>query len=166
MDSAVISWIIAGLGFVLDAAIVAAITAIVTHRIEKRNKERDAKEEQRLLDAKELENRRKAEDEERLKTAMANQCQEQICNFRIELRPIIERLGKIEGGTLSGLRDDILTCYYRCLEKGYRNDWDYTNIHDLHDAYTTLGGNSFIADIMTRFDNLPTKEEHDRKKGE
>ena len=36
MDSAVISWIIAGIGFVLDAAIVAAITAVVTHRIEKR----------------------------------------------------------------------------------------------------------------------------------
>ena len=60
----------------------------------------------------------------------------------------------IGGGTLSSLRNDILTCYYRCVEKGYRNDWDYTNIHDLYKSYSELHGNSFVADVMERFDNL------------
>lgn len=62
-------------------------------------------------------------------------------------------------GELSSLRNDILTCYYRCREKGYRGDWDYTNIHDLYDAYKQLHGNSFIDDVMKRFEALPAKEE-------
>lgn len=69
------------------------------------------------------------------------------------------RLGSVENGCLSGLRNDILTCYYRCKEKGYRNDYDYQNVHHLYEAYDELHGNSFIADIMDRFDKLPVKED-------
>lgn len=72
---------------------------------------------------------------------------------------ISDKLDKVENGTLSSLRNDILTCYYRCKEKGYRNDYDYQNIHHLYEAYDELHGNSFIADIMSRFDNLPLKED-------
>ena len=76
-----------------------------------------------------------------------------------EVDPINKKLDKLSEGTLSSLRNDILTCYYRCREKGYRGDWDYTNIHDLYNAYVELQGNSFIADVMKRFDSLPAKEE-------
>lgn len=69
------------------------------------------------------------------------------------------KLDKVENGTLSSLRNDILTCYYRCKEKGYRNDYDFQNIHHLWEAYDDLHGNSFIADIMNRFDHLPVKED-------
>ena len=84
----------------------------------------------------------------------------------LQLGPIDKKLDAIEdkvnkstNGTLSSLRNDILTCYYRCKEKGYRNDYDYQNIHDLFEAYEELGGNSFIKDIMNRFDHLPAKED-------
>lgn len=83
-----------------------------------------------------------------------------------ETKPILDKvkevddsLIKVSNGTLSSLRNDILTCYYRCREKGYRNDYDYQNIHDLYAAYDGLDGNSFISDIMNRFDNLPVKED-------
>ena len=66
------------------------------------------------------------------------------------------------GANLSTLRNDILTCYYRCVDKGYRNDYDYTNMHDMYDSYKKLQGNSFVKDIMVRFDALPTKEEYDK----
>lgn len=83
---------------------------------------------------------------------------------------ISDQLIKVSDGTLSSLRNDILTCYYRCHEKGYRNDYDYQNIHDLYKAYTELHGNSFIKDVIKRFDNLLTKEQffalHPEKKGE
>lgn len=70
-----------------------------------------------------------------------------------------QKLGTVEDGTLSTLRNDILTCYYRCVEKGYRNDYDYQNIHHMHESYAELHGNSYVKDIMDRFDELPTKEE-------
>lgn len=83
-----------------------------------------------------------------------------------QLKPIENKLDEMSNklteateGTLSSLRNDILTCYYRCREKGYRNDYDYQNIHDLFDAYEGLGGNSFIRDVMGRFDRLPIKED-------
>ena len=79
------------------------------------------------------------------------------------IKPMEDKLEAIGSGTLSSLRNDILTCYYRCVEKGYRNDWDYTNIHDLYDSYIVLHGNSFIADVMVRFDLLLTKEEWEAK---
>ena len=56
------------------------------------------------------------------------------------------------------IRNDIKNCYYESLEKGYRNDYDFKNIHDLYEAYKNLGGNSFIEDIMVRFDKLPPKD--------
>lgn len=82
---------------------------------------------------------------------------------------LVDRLDEVGEGTLSSLRNDILKCYYECVRKGYRNDYDYTNIHDLFEAYCALHGNSFIRDVMGRFDSLPTKEEyqevhHDVKK--
>ena len=76
-----------------------------------------------------------------------------------KVKEIDDSLLKVSNGTLSSLRNDILTCYYRCREKGYRNDYDYQNIHDLYAAYDSLKGNSFISDIMNRFDNLPVKED-------
>ncbi len=35
---------------------------------------------------------------------------------------LMDKVSKTEEGTLSSLRNDILTCYYRCVEKGYRGD--------------------------------------------
>lgn len=76
-----------------------------------------------------------------------------------KMTQINNKLTATSAGTLATLRNDILTCYYKCSEKGYRNDYDYQNIHDLYDAYVALDGNSFVADIMNRFENLPIKEE-------
>lgn len=69
------------------------------------------------------------------------------------------KLDPICDGTMSTLRDSILSCYYKCSEKGYRNDYDYENIHHMFDAYHELKGNSFVEDVMNRFDRLPVKEE-------
>lgn len=78
-----------------------------------------------------------------------------------KLDNLTSKLDKVEDGTLSTLRNDILTCYYRCVEKHYRNDYDYQNMHHMFDTYKELNGNSYVADVMERFDNLPTKEEYE-----
>ena len=84
-----------------------------------------------------------------------------------QVLPIVETIGQVKekldqvgDGTLSSLRNDILKCYYDCLAKGYRNDFDYENLHDLYTSYDGLNGNSFVADIVKRFDELPTKEQY------
>lgn len=91
--------------------------------------------------------------------------QERIKDVTDVLKPISDKIDKIDKkldataeGTLASLRNDILTLYYKCCEKGYRNDYDYQNIHEMYDAYKELDGNSFITDIMKRFDDLPVKE--------
>lgn len=82
----------------------------------------------------------------------------------VRLDVLDKKIDLLSGGTLSALRNDILKNYYQCRDKGYRNDYDFANMHDLYESYKDLGGNSFITDIMERFDALPTKEEYQEQK--
>ena len=114
---------------------------------------------------KDIYNKRK-ENSEAKKAERKREFQENVREvIRAENKPIKEKidcidekLDKVSDGTLSTLRNDIKNCYYESLEKGYRNDYDFKNIHDLYDDYKNLGGNSFIEDIMVRFDKLPPKD--------
>ena len=83
-----------------------------------------------------------------------------IAPLRQDLQDANSKLTAVSEGTLSTLRNDITVCYYRCHEKHYRNDYDYENLHHMYKAYQALHGNSYIADIVTRFDQLPTKEQY------
>ena len=61
-------------------------------------------------------------------------------------------------GTLATLRNELLTAYYNCAAKGYRNESDTKNIQLMFDEYRALHGNGFMAyDIRPEFDNLPYK---------
>lgn len=129
-----------------------------------------------LFEAKdaEKEEKKKKEDADKAdleKYRYEKERQQQYEDIEKLLRPIEEKLNIItkqlaatSEGTLASLRNDILLCYYKCCDKGYRNDYDYQNIHDLYDAYDGLGGNSFINDVMKRFDTLPIKESIQQKK--
>ena len=86
-----------------------------------------------------------------------------VDTFTKRLDRLEDKLDAISDGTLSTLRNEILSCYYKCSEKKYRNDNDYTNIHDMYDSYKRLNGNSFVADVIERFDALPAKEEYFKK---
>lgn len=90
--------------------------------------------------------------------------QEENKNLQDSVIKIQDTIDIISEGTLCVLRNDILKGYYDCVKKGFRNDYDYTNIHELYDAYQKLHGNSFVADIIKRFDKLPTEEEYNSSK--
>ena len=141
-----------------SALISGVIGYILQRTIYKRAEERDKlqaeEQEKELNEKKELESLR----DEKIR-------QERIDDIKSILKPISDKIDKIDKkldataeGTLASLRNDILTLYYKCCEKGYRNDYDYQNIHEMYDAYQELDGNSFIKDIMKRFDELPVKE--------
>ena len=158
MDATILGWLLGGLGILLNLD----VTTVVGILIKRWFAQHDAKQAKIREEHERLAILEKEQERAHLKQEMDQHCNRQVSALREELLPIAEQLGCISSGTLSGLRNDILDCYYRCLEKGYRNDWDYTNIHDLYTSYLDLGGNSFVADVMDRFDKLPTKEQWEK----
>lgn len=141
------TWVWSLLSLVLSATVSAIITVVVKKAVEKRLDKNAA-------ERAELSERHRQE----RKADVTQTIREELAPVTTELKDIKNQIVKISDGTLSSLRNDILTCYYKCNDKGYRNDYDYTNIYDLYNAYKALDGNSFVQDIMERFDKLPTKE--------
>lgn len=111
------------------------------------------------------EEKRQAEkrDGERIKAIVSDVMTDGIKPLKDDLSNLNDNLEKLSDGTLSTLRNDILTCYYKCTEKGFRNEYDSENVHHMFDAYRELNGNSYVADIVCRFDRIDTKEEYEAK---
>lgn len=70
-----------------------------------------------------------------------------------------DKLTKVANGTVDTLRDRILSCYYKCLEKGHYTQYDYENIHHMNTDYINLDGNTFVAECIRKFDELPSDAE-------
>lgn len=141
------------------SALISAVVVFFTNRaLKKMLAKKDKKEEE--------EKKKEEKDREDLETYRHQQERvEQYNDIKALFKPVEDKIDIIDAkltatsqGTLASLRSDILSAYYKCCEKGYRNDYDYQNIHDLYDAYLELHGNSFICDVMKRFDQLPSKE--------
>ena len=121
---------------------------------------------------KDLHDKKKENSEERmrkkteeLKESVREVVVEEITPIKRSMDSVDSKLDLVSNGTLSTLRNEIKNCFYECADKGYRNDYDFKNIYELYESYVGLGGNSFIKDIMNRFESLPTKDEFDRKNG-
>jgi hypothetical protein len=121
---------------------------------------------------KDLHDKKKENSEERkkkrtdeLKASVREVVVEEITPIKRSVESVDSKLDLVSNGTLSTLRNEIKNCFYECVDKGYRNDYDFKNIYELYESYVGLGGNSFIKDIMNRFESLPTKDEFDRKNG-
>lgn len=141
------------------SAIITGIVGYILQRtIYKRAEERDKlqaeEQEKEIAEKKELEILR----DEKIRQERINDVTEILKPISDKIDKLTEKLEATAEGTLASLRNDILTLYYKCCEKGYRNDYDYKNIHEMYDAYKELDGNSFIADVMERFDDLTVKE--------
>ena len=141
-------WVVTILSLVGSTIITTIIGVIVKHTV---SKEFDRQKELTIL--------REEKAKEERKKELTQDLVLHLKPLEDKLDAVNSQLEKVTEGTLSSLRNDILTCYYRCREKGYRNDYDYQNIHDLFAAYEILDGNSFIKDVMNRFDRLPIKED-------
>lgn len=150
-------WAITLISIAASALVSGVVGYLIKRYLNRYFDKRDKENDEKKTRLKELEYMKEEQDNKKLVDTICSKIDEKVL-------PMEAQLKAIGGGTLSSLRNDILTCYYRCVEKGYRNDWDYTNIHDLYESYSELHGNSFVADVMERFDHLPTKEEYDKKK--
>lgn len=154
-SSAVISIV----GTVLAIVLSVAVPLVIKHYLQKYIDKKDA----RNIELEQLRHeKRRDERKQEIREIVVESVQPintQINDLSNKVDGINDQLKKVEDGALSTLRNDILTCYYRCAEKGYCNDYDYTNIHHMYESYDALKGNSFVADIIKRFDKLPRKED-------
>lgn len=83
--------------------------------------------------------------------------------LKADMADMKERITLISNGTQATLRNAIKNCYYDCVAKKHRNDYDSQDFIDMYTEYKKLGGNSFIDDIKERFDELDTKERFEEK---
>lgn len=74
--------------------------------------------------------------------------------------PIDNQLKVLADGTTDMLRERILSTYYKCIDKGYRTQYDFENIEHMHQDYILLGGNSFVASCVKTIKELPSEEEY------
>lgn len=141
------TWVWSIISLTISATVSAVITVVVKRAVEKRL-DKNAAERAQLSELHRQE--RKAD--------VTQTIRDELAPLKEDIQELNDKVTKISGGSLSSLRNDILTYYYKCVDKGYRNDYDYTNMHDMFESYKDLKGNSFIQDIVERFDKLPTKE--------
>ena len=133
-------WVIAVVSIAGSTAVTTVIGFLVKRMLDKYFAKKDKEEEDRRTALAEAEKIKEERLREERRQDVKQIVKEEIEPLNAKVDILTDKVSKTEEGTLSSLRNDILTCYYRCLEKGYRGDWDYENIHHLYDAYFDLNG--------------------------
>lgn len=152
--------IIASIVSIVISAVIGPICVLLVTSKLKRNEESQKRlEEERKNSEQRISESLRRERREEITAIVSKVIEEKTEPISGDVKRLNEKLDKVSDGTLSTLRNDITKCYYNCVEKGYRNDYDYQNVHHMYDSYRELNGNSYIADVVDRFDKLPTKEE-------
>ena len=125
------------------------------------------KHRRKLQQTEEAKLKQQEERKQELRDALAPEIEKINTNMEKMAEQIVhinERIERLEKNLKDTLRDSILSRYYDCVHKGYRNNYDTTNILHLKEDYDELHGNSFVEDLMKRFEKLPTKEEFENNK--
>lgn len=108
-------WAITLISVAASAIVSGIIGYIVKRSLDRYFKKKDDEEQERIAHEQELLDLREEKHRQARRADL-----EEILSQRID--PINAKLDILSDGTLSSLRNDILTCYYRCREKGYRGD--------------------------------------------
>jgi len=98
-------------------------------------------------------------------SAQKVQTKELVEEMNAELKEIKESQRLLSKANRASLRNDLLTLYHECFDRGYTTDYDRENFLRMYTAYKAIGGNSFIeTDIKPKFDNIMIKEKYDDQK--
>ena len=153
-------WLVAVLTLVGSAIISTAVGFLVKRSMSKYFSKRDKEQEAKEATLAEAQKIIEAEKEKKLEDTINRVVQAHTDPIDGELEKINTKLGKVADGTLDTLRDRILSSYYKCLEKGYRTQYDIDNVKHMHIDYLALDGNTFVAECMEKFKKIPTEEEY------
>ena len=150
--------VVGAIGTILGiVGFTAYINERMKHRAQKKNLKEDNTE-------KEIEDLRHQKYLTELRSIIKEENAKSVEPLQQELTAIGNKLNLVADGTVDMLRERILSTYYKCLEKGYRTQYDSENIDHMHRDYSGLGGNSFIADCVAEIKALPTEVEFKSKK--
>ena len=153
-------WVVALLTLAGSAVISTAVGFLVKRSMSKYFDKRDAEEVEKKRQLAEAQKILDAEKEKKLEESINRVVQAHTDPIDAELTKITDKLSKVADGTLDTLRDRILSSYYKCLEKGYRTQYDIDNVKHMHTDYLNLDGNTFVAECMEKFRNIPTEQEY------
>ena len=153
--------VIAVFGLVGTILGILGITTYIGERMKHKAQRKNQKEDKEIN---EIENLRHQHYLNELRTIIKEENQ-------ISVAPIIEDVSRIQSqikiladGSTDMLRERILSTYYKCMEKGYRTQYDYENVDHMHKDYIGLGGNSFVDTCVEKIKSLPSEEEYKAKK--
>lgn len=145
-------WLITLISVAASTAVSTVVGLLLKHSFTKYFERKDREKEQVEADRKRLEKFEKQESEDKLIESI-NQIVEKHTD------PIDAQLKVLADGTTDMLRERILSTYYKCIDKGYRTQYDFENIEHMHKDYVLLGGNSFVAACVETIKKLPSEEE-------
>ena len=140
---------------------IVGFTAYINERMKHKAQLKNKREDE---EAQEIEDLKHQKYMNELRAIIKEENEKSVAPLRNELTTIGNKLNLVADGTLDILRERILSTYYKCLEKGYRTQYDSENIDHMHRDYAGLGGNSFIADCVKEIKELPTEVEYKAKK--
>ena len=152
-------WVIAVISIAGSALISGVVGYLVKRTLDKYFKKKDKEQQDKEEKLKKAEELLEAEKNLKLEAMMNKVVEAHTDPIDQKLDLMEDKLTKVANGTVDTLRDRILSCYYKCLEKGYYTQYDYENIHHMNTDYINLDGNTFVAECIRKFDELPSEAE-------
>lgn len=150
-------WVIAVISIAGSALISGVVGYLVKRTLDKYFAKKD-EEAEKLQKLKALE---KEKEDVKLEEMIDRIVGKHIEPVKKDVDQINTKLTKVADGTLDTLRDRILSSYYKCLEKGYRTQYDIDNVEHMYRDYLNLEGNTFVAECVGKFKNIPTEKEYE-----
>ena len=157
-------WVLTLISVGASAVVSTVIGIIIKRSFDKYFKNKDEEQARKEAALKEAEELKKAEEERKLESIINKVVELHTEKKKKKLEEVEDKLGKVANGTVDTLRDRILSAYYKCLDKGYRTQYDFENVHHMNTDYINLDGNTFVADCIQKFDALPSEEEFNKAK--
>ena len=153
--------VIAVFGLIGTVLGIVGFTAYINERMKHKAQRRNQAEDAQLQEIEELRHQKYMSD---LRSIIKEENEASVAPIRANLAKVESQIRILADGTTDMLRERILSTYYKCLEKGYRTQYDYENIDHMHKDYVGLGGNSFVDTCVKTIKGLPSEEEYKAKK--
>ena len=144
--------------------ITAYINERMKHRAQKKNRREDEEEARKAEEERQLEEMKHQAYLNELRAIIREENETSIAPIRGRLEKLENQIDVVAAGTTDILRERLLSTYYKCVEKGYRTQYDYENVEHMHKEYVGLGGNSFVESCVKTIKELPSEAEFKAKK--
>lgn len=144
--------------------ITAYINERMKHRAQRKNKREDDEEARIAEEERRLEEMKHQAYLNELRAIIREENETSVAPIRGRLEKLENQIDIVAAGTTDILRERLLSTYYKCVEKGYRTQYDYENVEHMHKEYVGLGGNSFVQSCVDTIKALPSEAEYKAKK--